>query len=89
MSGVLLTILSVALSVFVLLGVEHVRQETRSGFASTVSGVDLIVGARTGDINLLLLSVLGSATRQPMLHGMQLKRLVKRRGFPGRPYFSG
>ena len=43
MSGVLLTILSVALSVFVLLGVEHVRQETRSGFASTVSGVDLIV----------------------------------------------
>ena len=31
MSGVLLTILSVALSVFVLLGVEHVRQETRSG----------------------------------------------------------
>ena len=64
MSGVLLTILSVALSVFVLLGVEHVRQETRSGFASTVSGVDLIVGARTGDINLLLLSVfrIGNAT---------------------------
>ena len=24
-----------------------------------------------------------------MLHGMQLKRLVKRRGFLGRPYFSG
>ena len=64
MSGVFLTILSVALSVFVLLGVEHVRQETRSGFASTVSGVDLIVGARTGDINLLLLSVfrIGNAT---------------------------
>ena len=64
MSGVFLTILSVALSVFVLLGVEHVRQETRSGFASTVSGVDLIIGARTGDINLLLLSVfrIGNAT---------------------------
>ena len=43
MSGVLLTIMSVALSVFVLLGVEHVRQEARSGFASTVSGVDLFV----------------------------------------------
>ena len=52
--GVLLTILAVGLSVFVLLGVEHVRQEARSSFASTVSGVDLIVGAKTGDINLLL-----------------------------------
>ncbi len=63
-SGVTLTIASVALSVFVLLGVEHVRQEARSGFASTVSGVDLIVGARTGEVNLLLLSVfrIGNAT---------------------------
>ena len=63
-SGVLLTILAVGLSVFVLLGVEHVRQEARSSFASTVSGVDLIVGAKTGDINLLLLSVfrIGNAT---------------------------
>ena len=63
-SSVTLTIASVALSVFVLLGVEHVRQEARSGFASTVSGVDLIVGARTGEVNLLLLSVfrIGNAT---------------------------
>ena len=62
--GVLLTVLAVALSVFVLLGVEHVRQEAKSGFASTVSGVDLIVGARTGEINLLLLSIfrIGTAT---------------------------
>ena len=64
LSGVILTTIAVALSVFVLLGVEHVRQESRSSFASTVSGVDLIVGARTGDINLLLLSVfrIGSAS---------------------------
>ena len=63
-SGVLLTMASVALSVFVLLAVEHVRQEARNGFASTVSGVDLIVGARTGEVNLLLLSVfrIGTAT---------------------------
>ena len=64
LSGVVLTIASVALSVFVLLAVEHVRQEARNGFASTVSGVDLIVGARTGEVNLLLLSVfrIGTAT---------------------------
>ena len=41
LGGVLLTVAAVALSVFVLLGVEHVRQEAKSGFASTVSGVDL------------------------------------------------
>ena len=64
LGGVLLTVAAVALSVFVLLGVEHVRQEAKSGFASTVSGVDLIVGARTGEINLLLLSIfrIGNAT---------------------------
>lgn len=63
-SGVVLTVVSVAISVFVLLGVEHVRQEARNGFASTISGVDLIVGARTGEVNLLLLSVfrIGTAT---------------------------
>ena len=37
LSGVILTTIAVALSVFVLLGVEHVRQESRSSFASTVS----------------------------------------------------
>ena len=62
--GVLLTCSAVAISVFVLLGVEHVREEARSSFASTVSGVDLIVGARTTEVNLLLLSVfrIGNAT---------------------------
>ena len=64
LSGVALAITAVAISVFVLLSVEHVRHEARSSFASTVSNVDLIVGARTGEINLLLLSIfrIGNAT---------------------------
>ena len=57
LSGVALAIAAVAISVFVLLSVEHVRNEARSSFASTVSNVDLIVGAPTGEINLLLLSI--------------------------------
>jgi len=61
---VCLTMLSIAISVFVLLGVEHVRQEARESFGRTVSGVDLIVGARTSPLNLLLYSVfhIGNAT---------------------------
>jgi putative ABC transport system permease protein len=47
-----------------LLGIEQIRQQARDSFASTVSGVDLIVGAKTGSLNLLLYSVfrIGSPT---------------------------
>jgi putative ABC transport system permease protein len=60
----LLTLLAVTVSVFVLLGVEQIRHQARASFGNTVSGIDLIVGARTGDLNLLLYSVfrLGNAT---------------------------
>ena len=59
-----LTVASVALSVFLLLGVETVRNGAREGFASTISGTDLIVGARSGGVNLLLYAVfhIGNAT---------------------------
>lgn len=55
--SVLLSLLALTVSVFVLLGVEHIRHQAKESFASTVSGVDLIVGARTGQLNLLLYSV--------------------------------
>ncbi|MEE4250146.1 MAG: FtsX-like permease family protein [Alcanivoracaceae bacterium] len=53
----LLVVFSMALSVALLLGVERLRDQVRDSFASTVSGVDLIVGARSGPLNLLLYSV--------------------------------
>ncbi len=61
---VLLTVFAIALSVALLLGVERLRTEARASFASTISGTDLIVGARSGPINLLLYSVfrIGNAT---------------------------
>ena len=59
-----LTVLSIALSTFLLLGVERIRTELRDNFSSSVSGTDLIVGARTGSTQLLLYSVfrIGAAT---------------------------
>ena len=59
-----LTVFAIAVSVCLLLAVERVRTETRVSFANTISGTDLIVGARSGSINLLLYSVfrLGNAT---------------------------
>ncbi|MCH8502375.1 MAG: ABC transporter permease [Aliidiomarina sp.] len=56
-SNALLTIFAIAISVMLLLGVERVSQQTRAGFANTISGTDLIVGARSGSVNLLLYSV--------------------------------
>lgn len=65
-SSALLTILAVALSVALFLGVDKARNGARAGFDNTISGTDLIVGAPTGQINLLLYSVfrLGSATAE-------------------------
>lgn len=54
---VCLTIISIGLSVALLLGVERIRTESRNSFTSTISGTDLIVGARSGPIQLLLYSV--------------------------------
>ena len=52
-----LTVVSIALSVTLLLGVERLRTEARAGFANTLSGTDLIVGSRSGPVQLLLYSV--------------------------------
>jgi putative ABC transport system permease protein len=60
----LLTVLAIAVSVVLLLGVEKVRTGARQSFADTISGTDLIVGARSGSLQLLLYSVfrIGNAT---------------------------
>ena len=52
-----LTVLSIALSVMLLLGIEKIRHGAEASFTSTVSGTDLIVGARSSPVHLLLYSV--------------------------------
>jgi len=55
---------AIALSVALLLGVDRIRDGAREGFNNTISETDLIVGARSGQVQLLMYSVfrLGSAT---------------------------
>ncbi|MFT5708052.1 MAG: putative ABC transport system permease protein [Oceanospirillaceae bacterium] len=64
-SSTVLTILTIAISVLLLLGVERMRTQAKQSFANTISGTDLIVGARAGQINLLLYAVfrLGNPTQ--------------------------
>ena len=68
-----LAIASITLSVALLLGVEILRSEAKSSFASTVSGTDLIVGARGGSVNLLLYSVfrIGNPTNNIEWHSYE------------------
>jgi len=62
--SVLLTLASLTISMAIVIGVEHVRAQAENSFVRTISGVDLLVGARTSQINLLLYSVfrIGNAT---------------------------
>jgi len=59
-----LIVLAVSISVALLLTVRALSNQARDAFMDTVSGTDLIVGGRGGQLNLLLYSVfrLGDAT---------------------------
>lgn len=52
-----LTVISIALSVTLLLSVERAQRAAQEGFTSTISKTDLIVGARSGPLNLILFTV--------------------------------
>lgn len=63
-TSIVLTVIAIAISVTLLLGVDKIRKESRASFFNTVSQTDLIVGARSSPTNLLLYSVfrIGNAT---------------------------
>lgn len=60
----ILTVVSIALSVVLLLSVERVKRAAEEGFTQTISQTDLIVGARSGPVQLILYTVfnMGNAT---------------------------
>ncbi len=60
----LLAVLAISMSVALILTVEKIRRDARNSFTQTVSGTDLIIGARSGAVQLLLYSVfrIGNAT---------------------------
>jgi putative ABC transport system permease protein len=56
-SSIAITTIAIALSITLLLLIERARVDAKASFYNTVSGTDLIVGARTGSTELLLFSV--------------------------------
>lgn len=53
----LLTVLSIALSVALIIGVERLRSDARNSFANSASGIDLIVAPRGNDVQILMATV--------------------------------
>ncbi|MGB6317407.1 MAG: hypothetical protein WBG08_02125 [Litorimonas sp.] len=49
-----LTVLSIATAVMLFAAVESIRQGARASFERTITETDLIVGARSSPINLVL-----------------------------------
>jgi putative ABC transport system permease protein len=74
-----LTVLSIALSVALFIGVNKTRETTRDAFSGAISKVDLIVGPRAGSLSLLLYSVfhVGSPT-----HVVSMKAVNYARSLP-------
>lgn len=60
----ILSLASVALSVSLVLTLQNIKSASEEGFTQTISQVDLLVGARGGQLQLLLYSVfnMGNAT---------------------------
>ena len=56
-TSAIFTIVAVAVSVMLFLGVDKLRNSARDSFQNTISGTDLIVGARTSPVSLVMFSV--------------------------------
>jgi len=68
---------SIALSVVLFLGVERLRKGARDGFTNTISKTDLIVGARSGPLNLLLYTVFHMGSPTNNIHYSTYQKLKK------------
>lgn len=68
-----LVVASIALATWLLLSLERMRTDVRQSFSQAVSGTDLIVGARTGPVQLMLYSVfrIGGATNNIRVSSLQ------------------
>lgn len=71
---VLLTFFSLLVSISVLIAVDHLRAQAKDSFNRTISGTDLIVGAPSGELNLLLYTVfrMGSPTNNIQYDSYQM-----------------
>lgn len=74
---ILLTILSLTIGILLVLGINHLRTQVKESFNNTLSGTDLIVGARGGALNLLLYSVFHMGSSSHTIRWQTYEELAK------------
>ena len=72
-----LTVLTMALSVALFLSVERLRIAARDSFDGTISGVDVLVGARGGELGLLLYTVFQIGDAAPSMRWSSFEDLAE------------
>ena len=55
--SVVLLMISIALSTMLFIGVQKIKISAKKSFSNSISGTDVIVGARSGDVQLLMYTV--------------------------------
>ncbi|MBE0365858.1 putative ABC transport system permease protein [Pseudoalteromonas ulvae UL12] len=79
-SSALLCLFTIAISVMLLLSIERIRIEAKASFSNTISGTDLIVGARSGATELLLASVFRIGHTTNMVSWQSYQEIKQQRG---------
>jgi putative ABC transport system permease protein len=74
-----LVLLSIALATLLLLTLERMREDIRAGFSQAVSGTDLVVGARTGPVQLMLYAVFRIGNASNNISTESLRALAQHR----------
>jgi putative ABC transport system permease protein len=72
-------VISLALATALLWTLERLRHDVRSSFAQSVSGVDLIVGARSSPVQLMLFSVFHIGSAPPVLSMDSVRAVAQHR----------
>ena len=74
----LLVVFSIALSTTLLLGIEKLRGQVRDSFVQSVSGTDLVVGARGGSTQLILYSIFHLGGACPTMQWASAEAIAQR-----------
>ena len=73
-----LVILAVIFSTMLLLGIEKVRTQLKENFVQAVSGTDLIVGPKGGDLNLVLFAIFHLGDQPTNISMQSVQKLAHR-----------
>ncbi|MCR4667432.1 MAG: FtsX-like permease family protein [Desulfovibrio sp.] len=72
----ILVVFSILLSTTLLLGIEKVRTQVKQNFVQAVSGTDLVVGARGGEVELMLYAVFHLGGTQQTMRYETFKKIA-------------